>query len=119
MIAIFEQFSIAVAVGLAVYLIARMEKPMPIECVQLAGRPVPYVLCPECGERFEPFLRGQVQRRRFKWFLWGPWPYCALICWACKEIVGYEEPGGRVVSARTGEDWVCPMGHRDQEAGNA
>jgi phage terminase large subunit GpA-like protein len=66
------------------------EIPMPIECEQLAGRPVPFVLCPKCGEIFYPFLRGMVQRRRYRWLFWGPWPYCALICWACKEIVGYE-----------------------------
>lgn len=64
---------------------------MPIECALLRGQPVPIEKCPKCGaEPFDPFLRGQVQRRKFKWFLWGPWPYCALICWNCKEIVGYE-----------------------------
>lgn len=52
---------------------------------------MPIEKCPKCGaEPFDPFLRGQVQRRKFKWFLWDPWPYCALICWNCKEIVGYE-----------------------------
>jgi phage terminase large subunit GpA-like protein len=63
---------------------------MPIECELLAGRPVPFVLCPKCGEIFHPFLRGMVQRRTHRWFFWGAWPYCALICWDCKEIVGYE-----------------------------
>jgi hypothetical protein len=51
------------------------------------------VTCPACGNRFEPFLRFQVGRR--------PWPwwnllclFLALICWACKEIVGYEGARG-------------------------
>jgi phage terminase large subunit GpA-like protein len=63
---------------------------MPIEYIRLEGKPVPFVTCPKCGEIFYPFLRGMVQRRRFRWLFWGPWPYCALICRDCKEIVGYE-----------------------------
>lgn len=65
---------------------------MPIECRQLEGQPVPWEFCPNCGERFEPFLRGMVQRRRHRWFICSPWPYCCLICESCKEIVGYERP---------------------------
>lgn len=63
---------------------------MPIECCLLQNQPVNLVRCPNCGEVFEPFMRGQVQSawRHF----WGR-PYCCLICRACKEIVGYEKPG--------------------------
>lgn len=47
--------------------------------------------CPKCGERFRPFLRGLVGRRSRKWWFFGPRrPSLALICWACKEIVGWE-----------------------------
>ena len=70
---------------------------MPVEYVLLKDAPVPLGSCPRCHVRpFHPFLRGQVQRSEW-WFRWGwpPWwsrPYCALICWACKDIVGYEDP---------------------------
>jgi hypothetical protein len=62
---------------------------MPIEYTLLKDKPIPLKDCPYCGEPFEPFLRGQVQsalRRFFKR------PYCALICWECKAVVGYEKP---------------------------
>ncbi len=64
---------------------------MPKEAAELAGKPVEGLdYCPKCGAAFVPFLRGQVQRWP-RWFLIGPRrPYCALICWTCKEIVGYE-----------------------------
>jgi len=50
--------------------------------------------CPKCHEPFEAFLPGQVYRSGFRaWFRWfflgRPIEY-ALICRACKEIVGYE-----------------------------
>jgi hypothetical protein len=74
---------------------------MPIECSTLEGQPVPFLTCPNCGAPFRPFLRGMVQRGVFSggllcWSWWKAlfkrerWPYCALICWECKEIVGYE-----------------------------
>lgn len=67
---------------------------MPIEAALLDGALVPITRCPICGESpFRPFMRGQVQRpTRRLWF----WPFgdlrptCALICWRCKEIVGWE-----------------------------
>lgn len=70
---------------------------MPVEVLLLRGEPVALEACPKCAARpLEPFMRGQVQRwpwrLRFRW----PWsffeerPYCAVICWACKEIVGWE-----------------------------
>jgi hypothetical protein len=62
---------------------------MPIEYLLLKNAPVPLSVCPKCGERFEPFLRGMVQRGG-GWRFWRKRPTCALICWACKEIVGYE-----------------------------
>jgi len=66
---------------------------MPIECKLLENAPVSLKKCPACGaEPFEPFLRGTVQRRRKKWFFFGDWDYCALICWKCKKIVGHESP---------------------------
>lgn len=65
---------------------------MPIECRILEGRSEIFEECPKCDHKpFESFLRGMVQRRRYKWFFWGRWPYCAVICWNCKDIVGYEE----------------------------
>lgn len=69
---------------------------MPIECALLDGTEPPIVVCPKCGATpFEPFLRGQVQRSPWTWrTLWlpigEPRACCALICWACKAIVGYE-----------------------------
>jgi hypothetical protein len=61
---------------------------MPIEVALLEGRPSPIVTCPKCGASpFRPFLRGQVQSWLRQIFFR---PYCALICWTCKEIVGYE-----------------------------
>lgn len=49
-----------------------------------------------CGARpFDPFLRGLIGRSHRTLWSWPPFklrPYCALICWACKEIVGYEAP---------------------------
>lgn len=61
---------------------------MPIEASIAQDMPVPFRLCPHCTKPFSPFLRGQVAR--FGWFglrrrIW------AVICWACKEIVDYEE----------------------------
>ena len=71
----------------------------PIECAQLADAPIPFGRCPKCDEPFYPFMRGQVQRSRF-WFWYMPKrDYCALICRACKRIVGWESPSG---SAPTG-----------------
>jgi hypothetical protein len=67
---------------------------VPIECDLLKDAAVPLRNCPKCAAPFEPFLRGQVQRSPIGWrWGWPPWyhrPYCALICWACKEIVGWE-----------------------------
>ncbi len=68
---------------------------MPIECNLLEGTNVPIDSCPRCQAPFEPFLRGMVQRSPWTWrTLWlpigKPRSYCALICRACKKIVGYE-----------------------------
>lgn len=66
---------------------------MGIEYVLLKDAPVPLKRCPKCGvEPFEPFLRGLIARRRYKWVFFGKWDYMALICAECKEIVGYESP---------------------------
>jgi hypothetical protein len=66
---------------------------MPIEVLLLNGRPAPFKECPNCHSApFMPFLRGQIHRRRLRWFLWGARPYVAVICWACKKTVGWEEP---------------------------
>ena len=65
---------------------------MPVEAHILEQYPYPYERCPQCDAPFSVFLRGQVQRaRRFLGVLWRR-PYCAVICRACKEIVGWEEP---------------------------
>ena len=69
---------------------------MPIEVALLRYAPVPVELCPKCGKLFNPFLRGQVQRKpyRRKFFIVPkiPQDYCTLICSECKEIIGYESP---------------------------
>jgi hypothetical protein len=70
---------------------------MPIEAVLLANAPTPIEACPKCGAwPFVPFMRGQVHRDMFS--LWRAAmallgrgrPTSCLICWGCKEIVGYE-----------------------------
>lgn len=64
---------------------------MPIEVVTRAGEPAIFEKCPNCGaEPFEPFLRFQVARRVYKYFVFGKWPFFAVICRDCKDIVGYE-----------------------------
>ena len=66
---------------------------MPVEYTLLQYRPVPIARCPKCGaEPFVPFLRGNIQRSKRRYFVLEPWPYCALICSTCKEIVDYENP---------------------------
>jgi hypothetical protein len=68
------------------------EKITPIEYKLLEGVPIPLQTCPKCGQDFYPFLRGQVQRsKRFLW-LGRRRPYCTLICYECKKIVGWESP---------------------------
>jgi hypothetical protein len=77
---------------------------MPWEADALKDVSYPKVRCPKCNTYpLTPFMRGQVQRAR-KWQIileWHgplPWPhiqprpYCAIICSACKEIIGYEHP---------------------------
>lgn len=72
---------------------------MPPEVEKLRNMPVLLEVCPKCGTTpFEPFMRGQVQRSALwhplSWLWatlhWNPWPYCAVICRVCKEIVGWE-----------------------------
>lgn len=62
---------------------------MPIEYSLLQNKPSPLERCPNCGHIFVPFLRGMVQSWWRKLFRR---PYCAVICYACKEIVGHEKP---------------------------
>ena len=65
---------------------------MPIEYTLLKNQPYAREICPKCNERFPEFMRGQVQRsKRFLGFLWKR-DYCAIICHACKEIIGWESP---------------------------
>jgi len=68
---------------------------MPVEVTLLDEQPIPFFECPNCG--MIPFrahiVRGLVQRWKRVWY----WPfkirpYCALICWDCGEIVGWEKP---------------------------
>lgn len=64
---------------------------------QLQSQAVEFGRCPSCDAPFYPFLRGQVQRR--SWPLWPFWklrPYCAVICSACKNIVGWETPDPKI-----------------------
>lgn len=72
---------------------------MGLEAVELAKKPAPLDACPGCGVRpFDPFLRGMVGRSPWPWWAWllplKRWrrPTFAVICWSCKEIVGYEDP---------------------------
>jgi hypothetical protein len=62
---------------------------MPIEVLVLSARPEPMEFCPRCGSRFHSFLRGEVQTG---WRKWLGLAYCAVICRACREIVGREKP---------------------------
>lgn len=67
---------------------------MPIECEQLAKLPENLKECPVCfagwGRPFKSFMRGQVQKNR-RWFSIGPKrDYCAIICYYCKQIVGWD-----------------------------
>src|ERR1044072_6600101 len=90
---------------------------MPVEYAILKGRPVPLESCPKCGRRFEPFMRGMVQswwRKALRW------PYCAVICGHCKEIVGHDYAGrcGRDDSdkgqgvQRHADPVLCPGGRK-------
>lgn len=53
--------------------------------------------CPHCGaDPFEPFLLGQVFRSNYLWHRFVAWisglskpGYWAVICWGCKNVVGY------------------------------
>jgi hypothetical protein len=69
---------------------------MPIEVLLLAGKEAPLDECPNCGDKpFRPFLRGQVQRSSLIETIRAWWQkrkprYCAVICWECKDIVGWE-----------------------------
>lgn len=62
---------------------------MPKEVDLLKSSPVFYSKCPKCWAPFHTFMRGEVQSwwRRFFDF-----PYCAVICLNCKNIVGWEHP---------------------------
>jgi len=76
---------------------------MPIESTLLRFEPVPVKTCPACKAKFEPFMRGTVQRSRFAWWIGPTRPYCALICSECKNIVGYEQPSERYMTKA--DDW--------------
>lgn len=74
---------------------------MPKEFRLLLNARVPLISCPQCTDTpFKPFMRGQVQRPRYEapltaltaWWEGRPFPYCALICSTCKNIVGWEAP---------------------------
>lgn len=69
---------------------------MPIEAIQLAGRPRPlHATCDQCDpfggdpNPPEPFMRGQVQSRVRQLF---GMRYCAVICPECWKIIGWEKP---------------------------
>lgn len=62
------------------------------EYVRLKGAPKKVSKCPKCGaEPFDYFLRGQIGRTFLFIF---PWIFgggtSAVICYECKNIVGYE-----------------------------
>jgi len=63
--------------------------------MRLADAPLKLLECPSCWAPFHPFLRGAVHRSKWSWrTLWlrigSPRLHCALICSACKNIVGWE-----------------------------
>lgn len=62
---------------------------MPFEYTLLKNKPYAKERCQKCGQSFPEFLRGQVQSAWRKFFRL---PYCAVICHACKEIIGWEKP---------------------------
>lgn len=62
---------------------------MPREFGLLKNEPNPAEFCPHCSSAFEPFMRGLVQSA---WRRWLGLPYCSVICYACKDIVGHERP---------------------------
>ena len=62
---------------------------MPIEYTQLKNRMPAFTACKLCGTMDPEFLRGQVQSDWRKFF---KLPYCAVICHACKQIIGWEKP---------------------------
>jgi hypothetical protein len=62
---------------------------MPIEYVLLNDLPEPLPHCPACGAPFRSLMRGMVQNW---WRRLTRQPYCAVICFECKQIVGYEKP---------------------------
>jgi hypothetical protein len=78
---------------------------MPIEAALLRHEPEVFLSCPKCGNvPFRSLMRGQVQRTfltepisytlallRSAW-TWTPFPYCAVICCDCGDIVGWEAP---------------------------
>jgi len=73
---------------------------MPLEAIALLMQAVPLEQCPLCGASpFTPFMRGQVQRKRWTCreglrsiLCMRPFDYCALICADCKQVVGWERP---------------------------
>lgn len=76
---------------------------MPVEVALLAAEAVQFGRCPRCDEPFYPFMRGEVQRSARPWWLFGRRrDYCALICRACKDIVGWESPAQGDIPAVAG-----------------
>ena len=75
-------------------LIMRPDKFMPLEYKMLKHASERFMSCPKCGvQPFSSFIRGTVHRPK-RWLGVGPLrPHCAIICSACKEIVGYETTG--------------------------
>jgi hypothetical protein len=66
---------------------------MPIEAVFLEHEQEYYMVCPSCGSApFRGIFRGLVQRSKRRWGIGRKRSYCAVICDACKNIVGYETP---------------------------
>lgn len=74
---------------------------MPIETRLLEKQPEAIQKCPKCGaEPFLSMLRGQVHRaateapvaKVLAIVRQQPFAYCAVICAACTDIVGWESP---------------------------
>ena len=64
--------------------------------LQMYGPPTGIESCPVCAQPFKPFRRYEVSQvsqgslKRFANWFYGKPTQTALICWKCKEIIGWE-----------------------------
>lgn len=66
---------------------------MPNELIEFMSLPESFDKCPKCGvDPFTGYMRGLVKRRKRDWLGRKRRKVWAVICWSCKEIVGWEDP---------------------------